>query len=210
MSSRSKSWTSGPIAPAALHVDVAACGHRHDVVPPDHRARLGLEEGALPTDPQDEDPEFPGQPLEIADRLVHEGVIGHAIGPDLESPDRREHPGLRFRSAPALTLHLLGLVPEVDPHELGPDRGNEPDEDGRPHQVGDRVGDGDVVDEPRLLLGRERQAIDGVAGRPDHRGLGERPGQEPRRGPDVVREDLRGDEGGDETRDAQHDRDRDL
>ena len=187
MSSSSRSWTSGPIAPArstwaSRRVATATTSSRRITVlgsasrrAPCRRTRRMKARKSL------------GSASSSADRLVHEGVIGHAIGPDVESPGRRGHPGLRFRGAPALALHLLGLVPEVDPHELGPDRGDEPHEHGRPDQVGDRVGDGDVVDErapsPRP---ESRQPVDRVAGGPDHRGLGERPGQEPGRRPHVV------------------------
>ena len=85
-----------------------------------------------------------------------------------------------------------------------------PDDESRAHEVTDRIGDGNVVLQSRLLGLGQIEPIDGVAGGADHRRFGERAGHQAGRGPGVVVEQLRRHERRHQAGHAEDDRQRDL
>ena len=109
-----------------------------------------------------------------------------------------------------MTAHSRPLVPQVDAHQLGSDRRDEPDQRRRSDEVGHGVGDRDIVDERRLVGLGNRQALNRVSGRADHRRFREGAGQQPCGRADVIAEKLRESESDEQARDTEHDRQRHL
>ena len=164
---------------------------RNHVVLANDRGRRGLDDLAPATDAHDEDPDVPGQRLQSAQRSCSPGP-GWSRG----RPARRRIWRPRRRRAPArprprsLACMRAPSSRSVDPHQLRPDGRKEPDETGGADEIGHGVGDRNVVHQRGLFRVGNRQALDRLARGADHRGLRERPRQEPGSRPHVVAEKL--------------------
>ena len=102
-----------------------------------------------------------------------------------------------------LLLELAALGLQVHLQQPGREAREEPHDESGADEVRDRVGHGDVVQEPGLLLGRQVEVVDRLARRADDRRLGEGARHQSRGGPAVVVEDLRGRDGDPEAREAE-------
>ena len=210
MSSRALSSTSGPTLAPRSDVHFLPGDDCDHVVLVNDRGGRGLDDLAAVADPHDEDPGVLGQRLDFRHGLVHQIRVGHAVRADIEEPRRRDDAESQLGRARDLGLHPRAFLAQVDPHQLRPDRGKEPDEAGGSDEVGHGIGDRNVVQQRGLLRIRNRQALDRLTRGADHRGLRERPRQQARGRPDVVSEKLREPECREQAGDAQDDRERHL
>ena len=105
-----------------------------------------------------------GSTLELSDRLVDEIWVGDPIGANIERACGGRDAFRSFASSPrSLRPHARRLFPEIDAHELGSDRGKEPDQRRRSDEVGHGIGDGDIVDQRGPFRLRQREALNRLA-----------------------------------------------
>ena len=195
---------------AALADDhVAPCGHGDDIALVQRGLGRRLDNRLAPANPADEDPLRGKRRLQFADTLIRKRV-GEADCPDGPFPVGRLRAGIHLLSRGHSLLELPGLRLQIDPKQSRREARQEPHDEARPDQVAHRVGDGDVVQQARLLGFRQLQPVDRVARCTDDRGLGEGTGHEARRGAGVVSHELGAGDGRQQAGHAQDDRQRHL
>ena len=118
------------------------------------RGWSGFDDLAAVADPHDEDPDVSGQRFEFGHGLVHQIWVRHAVCADIEELRPRDYAEFQLGSARDRSLHPRTFLAEVDPHQLGPDRGKEPDEAGSSDKVSHGIRDRNVVQQRGLLSAR--------------------------------------------------------
>ena len=178
----------------------AACGHHHvaagtnddDVTWMQDGVGCRLHDRAVVTNPFHEDPLGRKRRFDIRNPPASLRQSPYSKDPKIPLPIRRLHARLGLLASANLLLELPAFGLEVHLEQPRREARQEPDDEAGADQVADRVGHGDVVQEPRLLGLRHVEPVDGVAGRANDGGFREGAGHQAGRRPAVVLEHLGG------------------
>ena len=184
--------------------DLAARPHDHEVAFSEDSPGRGFEQLGSAADPLHEDARGREGRLDVGYRAPH-GRVLDAEGAHVPFAVGGPVPSLGLHPRRSLGLQLAAFGLEVDPQQPRGQAGKEPHDEARAHEIADRVGHRNVVQQP-LLLGRgEVEAGDRVAGRADDRGLREGARHEPGCGAAVVAHELGEPDRGRQAGHAEHD-----